>query len=243
MTANRMVLNIANLSKKYGKKQVLAPTDLSIYDGECVVLCGGNGAGKSTLIKLITGIEKPTTGGFEFTVDHKKKFGFMPDQMYFSPELTATEVLRYYANFLGVKKDKITELLKKVGLWKVRNQRIDSFSKGMSQRINLAQALLAEADVYIFDEPTNGLDPYWVIEFKKIIHELKQAGKTVILSSHIMRDVVEISDRVVILFEGEVKENGSLEEIYERQECDNLEDVFLTILEKEQHATNEEKVS
>ena len=107
----------------------------------------------------------------------------------------------------------------------------------------MAQALLAEADVYIFDEPTNGLDPYWVIEFKKIIHELKQAGKTVILSSHIMRDVVEISDRVVILFEGEVKENGSLEEIYERQECDNLEDVFLTILEKEQHATNEEKVS
>ena len=87
LTANRMVLNIANLSKKYGKKQVLVPTDLSIYDGECVVLCGGNGAGKSTLIKLITGIEKPTTGGFEFTVDHKKKFGFMPDQMYFSQSL------------------------------------------------------------------------------------------------------------------------------------------------------------
>lgn len=234
MAATKTVLSIKNLSKKYGKKQVLAPTDLTIYDGECVVLCGGNGAGKSTLIKLITGIEKPSTGRFEFTVDQQKKFGFMPDQMYFSPELTATEVLRYYANFLGTDKAKITELLKKVGLWDVRNQRIDSFSKGMSQRINLAQALLADADVYIFDEPTNGLDPYWVIEFKKIIHDLKQAGKTVILSSHIMRDVVEISDRVIILFEGEVKENGSLEEIYERQECDNLEDVFLTILEKEQ---------
>lgn len=236
LTANKPVLNITNLSKTYGKKQVLAPTDLTIYDGECVVLCGGNGAGKSTLIKLITGIEKPTTGTYEFTVKNKKKFGFMPDQMYFSPELTAIEVLRYYANFLGVKQERIFALLKKVGLWDVRNQRVGSFSKGMSQRINLAQALLADVDVYIFDEPTNGLDPYWVIEFKKIIHELKAAGKTIILSSHIMRDVVEISDRVIILFEGQVKENGSLKEIYERQQCNNLEDVFLNILHQEQQA-------
>ena len=129
MTNNKAVLNISQLSKTYGKKQVLAPTDLTVYDGECVVLCGGNGAGKSTLIKLITGIERPTTGNFEFTVQNKKKFGFMPDQMYFSPELTALEVLRYYANFLGVKEDKVCNLLKKVGLWDVRNQRV-----GFSQK-------------------------------------------------------------------------------------------------------------
>ena len=156
----------------------------------------------------------------------------MPDQMYFSPELTALEVLRYYANFLGVKEDKVCNLLKKVGLWDVRNQRVGSFSKGMSQRINLAQALLADVDVYIFDEPTNGLDPYWVIEFKKIIHDLKAEGKTILLTSHIMRDVVEISDRVIILFEGQVMEDGSLDEIYSRQQCDNLEDVFLNILNR-----------
>lgn len=232
MTNNKAVLKISQLSKTYGKKQVLAPTDLTVYDGECVVLCGGNGAGKSTLIKLITGIERPTTGNFEFTVQNKKKFGFMPDQMYFSPELTALEVLRYYANFLGVKEDKVCNLLKKVGLWDVRNQRVGSFSKGMSQRINLAQALLADVDVYIFDEPTNGLDPYWVIEFKKIIHDLKAEGKTILLTSHIMRDVVEISDRVIILFEGQVMEDGSLDEIYSRQQCDNLEDVFLNILNR-----------
>lgn len=232
MTNNKAVLKISQLSKTYGKKQVLAPTDLTVYDGECVVLCGGNGAGKSTLIKLITGIDRPTTGNFEFTVQNKKKFGFMPDQMYFSPELTALEVLRYYANFLGVKEDKVCNLLKKVGLWDVRNQRVGSFSKGMSQRINLAQALLADVDVYIFDEPTNGLDPYWVIEFKKIIHDLKAEGKTILLTSHIMRDVVEISDRVIILFEGQVMEDGSLDEIYSRQQCDNLEDVFLNILNR-----------
>lgn len=233
MSTKKAVLKIVNLSKTYGKKQVLVPTNLTIYDGECVVLCGGNGAGKSTLIKLITGIEKPTTGTFTFTVNKKKSFGFMPDDMHFSPELTATEVLRYYANFLGVKQTKITAILKRVGLWEVRNQRVSSFSKGMSQRVNLAQALLADVDVYIFDEPTNGLDPYWVIEFKKIINELKQAGKTIILSSHIMRDVIEISDRVLILFEGIVKEDGSIQQIYKRQNCMNLEEVFLNILQEE----------
>lgn len=233
MTLNKVVLKITGLSKAYGKKQVLAPTELEVYDGECLVLCGGNGAGKSTLIKLITGIEKPTSGTFEFSVNNKKKFGFMPDQMYFSPELTAEEVLRYYARFTGATKNKITELLKTVGLWEVRNQRVGSFSKGMSQRINLAQALLADVDVYIFDEPTNGLDPYWVIAFKKIVQELKSLGKTVILTSHIMRDVIEISDRIIILYEGTVKENGTLEEIYERRRCINLEEVFLTIIDDE----------
>lgn len=230
MTIIKPALKINNLSKTYGKKQVLSPTTFTVYDGECVVLCGGNGAGKSTLIKLITGIEKQTTGTFDFTLNNKKKFGFMPDQMCFSPELTAVEILLYYANFLGVAQERVFMLLKKVGLWDVRNQQVGSFSKGMSQRINLAQALLADVDVYIFDEPTNGLDPYWVIEFKKMIHELKKAGKTIILSSHIMRDVVEISDRVIILFDGQLKENGSLEEIYKRQQCVNLEEVFLNIL-------------
>ncbi len=227
------VLTVSNLSKTYRKKRVLHPATLTIHKGECVVLCGGNGAGKSTLIKLITGIEKPSSGTFEFMIKKKKPFGFMPDDMNFPPELTPVEVLRYYGNFLGVGQSKINSLLKRVGLWDVRNQKVGSYSKGMSQRVNLAQALLADVDIYIFDEPTNGLDPYWVIQFKDIIRELKKEGKTILLSSHIMRDVAEISDRVVILFDGIMKENGSLEEIYKRQECDNLEEVFLKILEQD----------
>ncbi|SHF88669.1 ABC transporter ATP-binding protein [Ornithinibacillus halophilus] len=225
-----IVLTISQLSKTYGKKQVLHPVDLKVKRGECVVLCGGNGAGKSTLIKMITGIEKQSTGKFTFKVDNKKKFGFMPDAMDFPGELTAIEVLKYYGKFLNASEDKINELLKRVGLWDVRNQKVGSFSKGMSQRVNLAQTLLADVDVYILDEPTNGLDPYWVIEFKEIIHDLKREGKTILLSSHIMRDVAEISDRVVILFEGAIKEDGSLEEIYARNNCESLEEVFLKLL-------------
>ncbi|EKN64367.1 ABC transporter ATP-binding protein [Schinkia azotoformans] len=227
-----IVLKAQNLSKTYGKKQVLSSTDLSINKGECVVFCGGNGAGKSTLIKLLTGIEKPSSGIFQFLTSKKKSFGYMPDHMNFPGELSPIEVLMYYRTFVDASKEKMMEVIKKVGLWEVRNQKISSFSKGMSQRVNLAQALLSDVDVYIFDEPTNGLDPYWVIEFKNIIKDLTNNGKTVILSSHIMRDVAEISDRVFIIFEGQVKESGSLEEIYEKYATQTLEEVFLKLLEK-----------
>lgn len=227
-----IILKAQNLSKNFGKKQVLFSTDLSINKGECVVFCGGNGAGKSTLIKLLTGIEKPSSGTVQFLTSKKKSFGYMPDNMNFPGELSPIEVLMYYRTFVDASKEAINEVIKKVGLWEVRNQKISSFSKGMSQRVNLAQALLADVGLYIFDEPTNGLDPYWVIEFKNIIKELTNNGKTVILSSHIMRDVAEISDRVFIIFEGQVKENGSLEEIYEKYETQTLEEVFLKLLKK-----------
>ncbi len=232
MVEPTIVLKAQNVSKTYGKKQVLSSTDLSINKGECVVFCGGNGAGKSTLIKLLTGIEKPSSGTIQFLTSKKKSFGYMPDHMNFPGELSPIEVLMYYRTFVDASKEAIMEVIKKVGLWEVRNQKISSFSKGMSQRVNLAQALLADVDVYIFDEPTNGLDPYWVIEFKNIIKDLTNNGKTVILSSHIMRDVAEISDRVFIIFEGQVKESGSLEEIYEKYETQTLEEVFLKLLEK-----------
>lgn len=232
MAEDNIVLRAANLTKTFGKKQVLSSTDLSVKKGECVVFCGGNGAGKSTLIKLLTGIEKPSSGTIQFHTSKGKQFGYMPDHMNFPAELSPIEVLTYYRTFVGGSREDIQDVIKRVGLWDVRNQKIGSFSKGMSQRVNLAQALLADVDVYIFDEPTNGLDPYWVIEFKKIVKKLTQDGKSVILSSHIMRDVAEISDRVFILFEGQVKESGNLQEIFTKYHTNTLEDVFLKLLNK-----------
>ncbi|WP_458414759.1 ABC transporter ATP-binding protein [Schinkia sp. CFF1] len=229
MAEANIVLQAQNLTKWFGKKQVLSSIDLSINKGECVVFCGGNGAGKSTLIKLLTGIEKPSSGSIQFQTSKKKWFGYMPDHMNFPFELSPIEVLTYYRTFVDECRVTIEDVIKRVGLWDFRNQKIGSFSKGMSQRVNLAQALLADVDVYIFDEPTNGLDPYWVIEFKKIVKELTNAGKTIILSSHIMRDVAEISNRVFILFEGQVKESGSLQEIYAKYHTNTLEDVFLKL--------------
>src|SRR5690625_1203557 len=228
-----ITLEINNVTKTYGKKTVLHPTNLEIKTGKCVAVCGGNGAGKSTLIKIITGIEKATKGSIQFHTKTKKHFSYMPDHMNFHSELTPVEVLDYYASFIGAKKEKIQEVLEKVGLWDKRNNKVGSFSKGMTQRVNLAQALLADVDLYILDEPTNGLDPFWVIQFKQILQELIDKGKTVVLSSHIMRDVVEICDEIVILFEGNVKTAGTLEDIYTETGCSSLEEVFLSMVERE----------
>lgn len=233
MVAENIQLEITDVSKKYGKKTVLQPTNLEIKSGKCVAVCGGNGAGKSTLIKIITGIEKASSGTVQFHTKSKKNFSYMPDHMNFHSELTPVEVLDYYASFIGAKKEKIQEVLEKVGLWNERNKKVGSFSKGMAQRVNLAQALLADVDLYILDEPTNGLDPYWVIQFKQILQELIDHGKTVVLSSHIMRDVVEICDEIVILFEGTVKTSGSLEAIYSETGCTSLEEVFLSMVDRE----------
>lgn len=193
------------------------------------MLCGGNGAGKSTLIKILTGIEKATSGQITFNTKDKKRFGYMPDHMNFHAELTPAEILAYYAAFMNIKKERIKEVLEAVGLFDKRNTKVGSFSKGMVQRLNLAQTLLADVELYILDEPTTGLDPFWVIQFKKILQNLIKEGKTVILSSHIMRDVVDVSDEVVILFEGKIKTAGTLEEIYTEQECSSLEEVFISL--------------
>lgn len=223
------IVEAVSISKNYKKKAVLKTSSFSILKGKCVVLCGGNGAGKSTIIKLLTGIEKPSSGKITFHTNGKKLFGYMPDQMVFPNELTPVEILTYYGNFLNCDKEKINDVIKKVGLWNERNQRVGSFSKGMSQRVNLAQCLLADVDVYILDEPTNGLDPYWVITFKQIIRELKEQGKTVILSSHIMRDIVEIADEIILLFKGNVCGHGNIDELYEKFNCTSLEEIFLSL--------------
>lgn len=228
-----MMLELRNISKKYKKKIALSPVDLTINKGECIVLCGGNGAGKSTMIKILTGIEKSSSGQVVFYSEKKKPFAYMPDQMNFPPEFTPIEILNYYGTFLNTPKKRIQEVLVDVGLWEKRNQRVGGFSKGMSQRLNLAQCLLANTDIYILDEPTNGLDPYWVIQFKEVIQSLKEQEKTVIVSSHIMRDAIEIADKVLILFNGKVKSFDTLDNIYHEHQCASLEEVFLFIHQKE----------
>ncbi|WNS73576.1 ABC transporter ATP-binding protein [Bacillus sp. DTU_2020_1000418_1_SI_GHA_SEK_038] len=228
-----MILELRNLSKKYKHKTALYPVDAGIILGECVVLCGGNGAGKSTMIKMITGIDQASSGKVVFHYKKKKPFAYMPDQMNFPPDLTPIEILHYYGKFLKADKEKIQQVLQEVGLWEERNLKVGGFSKGMNQRLNLAQCLLADTDIYILDEPTNGLDPYWVIQFKRILQKLKNEHKTVIVSSHIMRDAIEIADKVMILFNGKVRSFGTLEEIYHEHNSESLEEVFLSIHENE----------
>lgn len=230
----RKLLNAKDVSKRYGKKQVLNPSDFYVDAGECVVLCGGNGAGKSTLIRVLTGIEKASTGKVEYQADQSKSYGFMPDHMEFPEELNSLEILNYYRSFIDKRIQRnVEEVLREVGLWEKRDQKVGAFSKGMIQRLNLAQALLADVELYIFDEPTNGLDPFWVMEFKNMVRLLKSKGKTVLLTSHIMRDVVDIADRVVLLFDGRIKADDTLTGLYQTYQSNNLEEVFLKIMDND----------
>ena len=205
-------VELHDLTKIYNEYSKVENINFSIEKGEIVALCGGNGAGKSTLIKMITGILKPTSG--EIWIDgkptdtiskaYRNQFSYMPDDMLFPRQLTALEVLIFFAGLRGVEKEKAFEVLEIVGLFEQRNQLIKHFSKGMQQRLSFAQALLADTPLIILDEPTNGLDPYWVYRFKEIMKEEKEKGKSIIFTTHILSLVEEIADKAAFIEKGQL---------------------------------------
>ncbi|UII56167.1 ABC transporter ATP-binding protein [Cytobacillus spongiae] len=205
-------IQLMDLTKIYNEHSKIEQISFTIRKGEIVALCGGNGAGKSTLIKLITGIIKPTSG--EVLVDgqpvqtiskqYRECFSYMPDDMLFPRQLTGIEVLRFFAGLRGSPKDRVDELLHTVGLFDERNRQIKHYSKGMQQRLSFAQALLADTPLLILDEPTNGLDPYWVYRFKEILQEEKQKGKAILFTTHILPLVEEIADQAAFIEKGKL---------------------------------------
>lgn len=205
-------VELHDLTKIYNQYSKVENINFSIGKGEIIALCGGNGAGKSTLIKMITGIIKPTSG--ELWIDgkpantisktYRNQFSYMPDDMLFPRQLTALEVLIFFASLRGVEKEKAFEVLEIVGLFDQRNQFIKHFSKGMQQRLSFAQALLADTPLIILDEPTNGLDPYWVYRFKEIMKQEKESGKSILFTTHILSLVEEIADKAAFIEKGQL---------------------------------------
>ncbi|WP_243290369.1 ABC transporter ATP-binding protein [Bacillus sp. FJAT-47783] len=225
-----MKIEIINLSKTYKNGKVgLSPLQFNIQSGSIVALTGGNGAGKSTFIKLLTNVIRPSSGRIKW---EGQRFSYMPDDLEFPPNLTAIEGLTLLGAIKNVDDDTISSLLKKVGLFDVRHQKIETFSKGMKQRLSFAQALLSDEEVLILDEPTNGLDPYWVKWFKNCLIEEKRNGRTIIFSTHHLHLVEELADEMLFFQDGNViikekikditKTAKSLEEVI----IEKLEDVF-----------------
>jgi ABC-type multidrug transport system ATPase subunit len=210
---NEEWIRIEALAKHYSETKKVKDISFSINKPEIFALCGGNGAGKSTLIKMLTGIMKPTSGkvfleGNEIDPrnhDFKKLFSYMPDEMLFPRQLTALEVLTFFARLRGISDGRVNEALQQVGLFEVRHMQIKQYSKGMQQRLSLAQALLPDVPLRILDEPTNGLDPLWVFRFKEIIQEEKRQGKTIFFTTHILSLVEELADRAAFMEEGQMK--------------------------------------
>ena len=197
--------------------------DLVINEHEVFGLLGPNGSGKSTTIKLILGLLKPTSGRVSVfgkspsDVAIKKRIGYLPEESYLYPFLNARETLDYYAKLFGLdartRKNRIDELLHMVGLEHAQFRPVREYSKGMQRRIGIAQALINDPDLLILDEPTTGLDPIGTRQVKDLIIELGRRGKTVILSSHLLSDVEDVVDRMVILYGGRTRGEGTCDEL------------------------------
>jgi ABC-2 type transport system ATP-binding protein len=197
--------------------------DLRIEAGEVYGLLGPNGSGKSTTLKIILGLVSPTRGRTEIfgcdsqLVESRKAVGFLPENPYFYKYLTGEETLRFFGKLCGLRgsrlKKRIDELLALVGLTNARDRRLGTYSKGMLQRIGLAQALVNEPKLVVLDEPTAGVDPAGSRDIRDLVVNLKRQGTTVLLSSHLLAQAQEICDRVGILANGVLVREGRLDEL------------------------------
>ncbi len=194
-----------------------------IQPREIFGLLGPNGSGKSTTIKMILGLLRPTRGRIAVfgrpptDVSIKKRIGYLPEESYLYGYLNARETLDYYAKLFGIDRKvrarRIDELLEMVGLTRAQHRPVNEYSKGMQRRIGLAQALINDPDFLILDEPTTGLDPIGTRQVKDLILMLGERGKTVLLSSHLLADVEDVVDRMVILYGGKMREEGTCENL------------------------------
>lgn len=223
------VVSAAGLTKVFRdfwgrpKAKAVNDIDFEIREGEVVGLLGPNGSGKSTTVKMILGLLYPTGGSLSVlgrsprAVETKSEIGYLPEESYLYKYLTAAETLDFFGALFNLSKAererRIDQLLDMVGMAHARHRRVGEFSKGMARRIGLAQAMINDPAFLILDEPTSGLDPLGCKEVKDLILTLKKRGKTVLITSHLLSDIEDICDRVIILYGGKVRASGSLNEL------------------------------
>lgn len=233
MIANNYVVEVNNLTKVYSKLfsscgvKAVDNVSFHIKRGEVCGFLGPNGAGKTTTIMLLLGFLKPTSGTIRLLgqkpthVGVKERIGFLPEESYFYKFFNADEILDYYGSLFNMdsnlKKSRIGNLIDMVGLKEARKRRIREYSKGMQRRIGIAQALINDPEFIILDEPTSGLDPIGTREVKDLIMHLKTAGKTILMSSHLLADVQGVCDRIILLHQGKLIVEGPTREILSKK--------------------------
>ena len=219
------VIAARGLTKRYGKATVVDGIDFDVAKGEIFGLLGPNGAGKTTTILMMLGLTD-VSGGDIRVLDHdpardplavKRRVGYLPDQVGFYENLTAFDNLVYTARLMGIpsqeRERRITDALARVRLSDVAERHVRTFSRGMRQRLGLAEILMKRAEIAILDEPTSGLDPQAIVEFLEMIHGLKREGVTVLLSSHLLDQVQRMCDRVALFQNGRIVLMGSVPEL------------------------------
>lgn len=235
---DKVVIEATDLTKIYtttfSRRQVKAldKFNLKVYPGEIFGLLGPNGSGKTTVMKIFLGLIFATSGQALVLgkspreVAVKERIGFLPEESYLYQFLKADETLDFYARLFriprAVRRKKIDELLELFGLSNVRKRPIKQYSKGMARRLGFAQAIINDPEVIFLDEPTSGLDPVMARHIKDIILDLKRRGKTILLSSHLLADVENVCDRILILHNGVVQKAGSVKELLTIDELTQL---------------------
>jgi ABC-2 type transport system ATP-binding protein len=244
--AGSVVIEIRNLVVAYkgrglGQRQTVAVKDLNleVRQGEVFGFLGPNGAGKTSTMQVLLGFREATAGdAFLLGVNvrepiARQRIGYLPELTYYYKFLTAEELLRFYARIFKIPRaegdKRIDHLLKLVELESARKRPIGSYSKGMQQRVGLAQALINNPDLLILDEPTSGLDPLGRMKVREIIQHLKDEGKTVFFSSHELGEVETVCDRVAIIHQGVLKVEGRVDDLVKKYQTD-LEKIFLNLV-------------
>ncbi|MBW3112944.1 ABC transporter ATP-binding protein [Bacillus sp. MCCB 382] len=238
MDVREPILSIRDLKKRFGSKEVLKGVQLDVYEGQIIGYIGPNGAGKSTTVKIILGLEEGYSGQVKLfgkdisgsSVEYKKRIGYVPEMADLYDNLTAKEYLTFIGELYGMEREKAQgkaeKLIKLFSLSDVYESRIASYSKGMKQKILIISSVLHNPDVLFLDEPINGLDANSVMIFKELLAQLAAQGKTIFYSSHIMDVVEKISNRIVLLHNGQIVADGSFEELQNQNMESSLEEIF-----------------
>jgi ABC-2 type transport system ATP-binding protein len=237
--ADDVIIETRNLTKVYrdfwGRQKVraLKALDLEVRRGEVFGLLGPNGSGKTTTLKLILGLLFPTSGqvlcfGRDATeVTKNERIGYLPEESYLYKFLSAEETLDFYGRLFRmsrkVRRQRTAELIEQVGLTRAKKRQLREYSKGMTRRIGLAQALINDPELVLLDEPTTGLDPLGIRDMKEMILDLKRRGKTVVMCSHRLDDVEDVCDRIAILYEGELKELGRVDSLLKIRDVTDIQ--------------------
>ncbi len=232
------MLQIENLEKNFGKLAALKSVNLSFEQGVVYALLGPNGSGKTTLLKTVLGLVGPTKGNVLIegkTVLHhasaRSRVGYMPQNTYFPSNVTAVKVFNMLQQLRG-ESSKLEGLISHFGIKDQVTKKIGTLSGGNMQKISAVCAFMFDADIYILDEPSVGLDPLANFKLKELIVQHKAQGKTIIFSSHLMGEVQEIADQIVFLFQGEVLFKRAPQELIEEEKAKNLEQAIASIFQR-----------
>ncbi|GAA0371586.1 ABC transporter ATP-binding protein [Alkalibacterium iburiense] len=242
------ILELSHVRKSFGEKEVLKGVSFSVMPGEIIGYIGPNGAGKSTTVKILLGMIEKDEGEIRLfnqplntqNVSYKARIGYVPENAELYDTLTAKEYLLFVGELYGMTEEEIMNksltMMEALGIKEAFNTRLSSFSKGMRQKVLIISSLLHDPDILFWDEPLSGLDANSVQVIREVLIQLRDAGKTIFYSSHVMDMVQRLSDRILILHNGEVVANGPFEELKEEAEG-TLEQLFNTLTGFDEHAS------